>query len=140
MESHNSPISTYTAPTCTLKVSSKTKQLSHSDLQPPQHGGNFVLEIDHPDRGELERTTLQGDLQSLNQLQLVVSNYITDLIAKFPLPNAINAQPLPEAETDTPIDRAVPEARTQSPTSGTNAKFARITQSSVSIRPRQSSD
>ncbi len=105
MESPNSPTSTYTTPTCTLNVSTKAKQLSHLHLQHPANGGNFVLEIDRDERGELERTTLQGDLQALDRLQLVVSNYIADLIAKFPLPTATSllAQPPNEAPK---IDRA----------------------------------
>jgi hypothetical protein len=105
MESPNSPTSTYTTPTCTLNVSTKAKQLSHLHLQQPANGGQFVLEIERDDRGELERTTLRGDLQALDRLQLVVSNYIADLIAKFPLPTA--ASLLEQPPHDGPkIDRA----------------------------------
>ncbi len=122
MESHNSPTSTYTAPTCTLKVSSKAKQLSHLDSQQPPHVGNFVLEIDHPDRGELERTTLQGDLRSLENLQSIVSTYIADLIAKFPIPTTTDshppAQPQHLTEIDPPRDRSVPAQPPTPPTSG----------------------
>jgi hypothetical protein len=122
MESQNSPTSTYTAPTCTLKVSSKAKQLSHLDLQQPPHVGNFVLEIDHPDRGELERTTLQGDLRSLENLQSIVSTYIADLIAKFPIPTPTDnhppVQPQHLTETDPPIERSVPTQPPVPPTSG----------------------
>jgi Domain of unknown function (DUF4335) len=124
MESQNSPTSTYTAPTCTLKVSSKAKQLSHLDLQQPPHVGNFVLEIDHPDRGELERTTLQGDLESLENLQSIVSTYIADLIAKFPIPTTTDSHPpaqpqhLTETIVDPPSDRSVPTQPPVPPTSG----------------------
>ena len=118
MESQNSPTSTYTAPTCTLKVSSKAKQLSHLDLQQPPHVGNFVLEIDHPDRGELERTTLQGDLRSLDNLQEIVSTYIADLIAKFPLPTTTDNHPPAQPQQLTNTDRSMPADRPVPPTSG----------------------
>jgi hypothetical protein len=80
MESHNLTTQTYTAPTCTLQVS---KNQQH-------HPGDFTLQLDHPDRGELDRITLQGQHQQLDLLQQVVSNYITELVAKFPLPNSTN--------------------------------------------------
>ncbi len=118
MELHNSPSNTYTAPTCTLTVSNKAKQLSHSALQQPPQNGDFTLEIDHPDRGEFERTTLHGDLQALDRLQAIVSTYITELIAKFPLPTADRelppVSPSPAPEPIEPTDRLAPE----SPTSG----------------------
>lgn len=117
MESPNSPTSTYTTPTCTLNVSTKAKQLSHLQMQQPARDGNFELEIERDDRGELGRTKLQGDLQALDTLHLVVSNYITDLIAKFPLPNAEpRLEQLPQPK---PIgDRAPTQERPTPPPSG----------------------
>jgi hypothetical protein len=99
MESSNSPTRTYSTPTCTLTVSTKAKQLSHPQVQPPARGGGFVLAIDRDDRGRLERTTLHGELQALDQLQLIVSNYIADLITKFPLP------------TTTPVMKQPPQSK-----------------------------
>jgi hypothetical protein len=120
MESSNSPTNTYTTPTCILNVSTKAKQLSHLQLQHPDPGGNFVLEIERDERGELGRTTLEGDLQALDRLQLVVSNYIADLIAKFPLPTTtpLTEQPPQSPPTDRTVDRAPTPAPPAPPPSG----------------------
>jgi Domain of unknown function (DUF4335) len=116
MESPNSPTSTYTTPTCTLNVSTKAKQLSHLQVQQPARDGDFVLEIDRDDRGELGRTTLQGDLQALDRLQLVVSNYIAEAIAKFPLPTTAPRSPQPPSPPI--VDRAPDRELSAPPPSG----------------------
>ncbi len=72
---------TYTALTCKLIVSTTSNQ------QPPV---DFTLELDRSDCGDSEHITLQGSLLQLNLLQQVVSEYITELVAKFPLPHMSN--------------------------------------------------
>ena len=120
MESSNSPTNTYTTPTCILNVSTKAKQLSHLQLQHPDRGGNFVLEIERDERCELGRMRLEGDLQELDRLQLVVSNYIADLIAKFPLPTTapLSEQPPQVPPTDRIVDRSPSQEPPASPPSG----------------------
>jgi Domain of unknown function (DUF4335) len=76
---------TYTAHTCALIVSSQDQQES-SD----RHPVDFTLHLDDPDRGELDRVTLQGNYQQLDHLQQIVSKYISELVASFPLPNPDN--------------------------------------------------
>ncbi len=110
MEPQNSTTSTYTAPTCTLKVNHKPRPLSHLERQNSVVVSDFELQIDHPDRGELERTTLQGNFQVLDRLQLAVSDYIAEAIAKFPLPTTASdpaASPEPPAPQ---IDPPAPSA------------------------------
>ncbi len=88
MESHNSIARTYTAPTCTLIVSGDGQQ--QSNQQSENNAGDFTLHLDQPDRGELDRITLVGKNQQLERLQQIVSKYISELVAKFPLPTANN--------------------------------------------------
>jgi Domain of unknown function (DUF4335) len=96
MESNHLNTRTYTAPTCELIIATKNKQLSRLDVpserfrQQPQQLNNFdfTLHLDHPDRGELERIVLQGQPQQLDRLQKIVSQYIAELVAKFPVPVA----------------------------------------------------
>jgi Domain of unknown function (DUF4335) len=82
MESDRSTTRTYTALTCKLIVSTVNNHHSPAD---------FTLELDRSDCGESEHITLQGSLLQLNLLQQVVSEYITELVAKFPLPHMGNS-------------------------------------------------
>jgi hypothetical protein len=81
MESDHLTTRTYTALTCKLIVSTINNHLPPAD---------FTLEFDRSDCGDSEHITLQGSLLQLNLLQQVVSEYITELVAKFPLPNMSN--------------------------------------------------
>ena len=92
---------TYTAPTCTLTVSSKEQQrsLAQGQFEPI----DFVLQLDPPDGDELDRTTLSGQPHQLDYLHQIVSQYIKELVAKFPLPNTL-ARTAPAAATPAPID------------------------------------
>ena len=83
MES-NMKTRTYTAHTCALTVSSKEQLDSAIDRQPI----DFTLHLDDPDRDELDPVTLQGGYQQLEHLQQVVNKYVSELVAKFPLPTA----------------------------------------------------
>jgi len=82
MENNLTP-RTYLTPTCTLIVSSQEQQ--RSPVQQPQPT-DFSLHLDSPDGGELDRITLVGQPQQLECLHQIVSQYIADTIAKFPLP------------------------------------------------------
>lgn len=100
MNPHNLTTKTYTAPTCTLIVNLQDKRLSKLGLRQSSTLVDFSLHLDHPDRGELDRLTLQGDGQSLAHLHQAVSQYIAESIAKFPLPKMseppnTSAQPQP---------------------------------------------
>jgi hypothetical protein len=89
MESNNLKTRTYTAPTCTLIVASKDKQQSLLNPRQQTHPVDFILHLDDPDRSELvDCITLQGEPPQLDCLQQVVSKYIAELVAKFPLPTA----------------------------------------------------
>jgi hypothetical protein len=96
MESNHLATRTYTAPTCELIITPKGKQLSRLDVpsekrfrpQQQQHNFDFTLNLDRDDRGELERVVLQGRSQQLERLQQIVSQYIAELVAKFPSPSA----------------------------------------------------
>ena len=76
---------TYTAPTCTLIVSSKQPSRS-GDRQQPQPI-DFILHLDRSDRDELDDITLNGQPQQLDYLRQLVSQYIAALVAKFPISN-----------------------------------------------------
>jgi Domain of unknown function (DUF4335) len=106
MESNHLTTRTYTAPTCTLIVSSKqTQQVRDREHQP--NAVDFVLELEHADRGELDRVTLQGQPQQLDNLHHTVNKYIADLVAKFPLPNE-NHQSSPTSDRLSEHDRSDP--------------------------------
>jgi Domain of unknown function (DUF4335) len=91
MESDRSTTRTYTANTCELIVSGREGRPA-GDRQPDALDPiDFSLHLDR-DEGA-ERLMLQGQPQQLNQLQQVVSSYIADLVAKFPIPVAIDPAP-----------------------------------------------
>ncbi len=96
MESNHLTTRTYTALTCKLIVSttnnpsgigSRRPEAAAMPKQPPV---DFTLQLDRSDSGDSEHITLQGNFPQLNLLQQVVSQYITELVAKFPLPNMNN--------------------------------------------------
>ncbi len=103
MESDRSTTRTYTANTCELIVSGRELKLA-GDRQPEAIDPvDFYLHLDRAEHGE-ERLTLQGQPQQLNHLQQVVSSYIADLVAKFPIPVEI-------ADADgKPFERVPPAA------------------------------
>jgi Domain of unknown function (DUF4335) len=127
MESDSLTNRTYTALTCKLIVSTIGNQSgldlrsgSQLNSQKQHQPIEFTLHLDHPDHGELERITLQGQLPQLDRLQRVVSKYITELVAKFPFPTMNNNNNLesmrsinpnlqpestPELDTDNSISR-----------------------------------
>ncbi|WP_373544983.1 DUF4335 domain-containing protein [Chamaesiphon sp.] len=83
---------TYTAPTCTLIVSSK--QPRSGERQPPQPI-DFILHLDCSDRDKLDDITLNGQPQQLDYLHQLVSQYIAALVAKFPISNPDRSAPAP---------------------------------------------
>jgi Domain of unknown function (DUF4335) len=97
MESDRSTTRTYTANTCELIVSGRKCQPA-GDRQPDAIDPiDFSLHLDRAEGGE-ERLLLQGQPQQLNQLQQVVSSYIAELVAKFPIPVAIDRVPSAAAQ------------------------------------------
>ncbi|WP_373540738.1 DUF4335 domain-containing protein [Chamaesiphon sp.] len=95
---------TYAAPTCTLMVSSK-EQHRAVDRTPI----DFILHLEPLDGAELDRITLSGQPDQLNYLHQIVSQYITELVAKFPLPNTTDRQqpaaaPAPIADAQTGLN------------------------------------
>ena len=95
MESDHLTTRTYTALTCKLIVSTTNDPSGIGSLgsnlaampNNRQTPIDFILELDRSDCGDSEHIVLQGNLLQLNLLQRVVSEYITELVAKFPLPN-----------------------------------------------------
>jgi Domain of unknown function (DUF4335) len=84
MDSNNLTTQTYAALTCKLIVSTAEKQnLGGQHHHTPV---DFILHLDDPDRADLDRITLEGQFHQLDRLQQVISKYITELVAKFPLP------------------------------------------------------
>jgi Domain of unknown function (DUF4335) len=83
---------TYTAPTCTLIVSSK--QPRSGDRQPLQPI-DFILHLDRNDGDNLDDITLNGQPQQLDYLRQLVSQYIAALVAKFPISNSGQSTPAP---------------------------------------------
>lgn len=105
MESTNSTTRTYTAPTCTLLVTTKAPPLPNLTQLRKTPAIDFTLHLDHPEQGESERVTLKGNPQQLDKLQQSVSQYVAELVAKFPLPvtDTHNSTPAPQPPA---IDRA----------------------------------
>ncbi len=93
MESPNLKARTYTAPTCELIVSDRGLHQPGFDASGakirklPAHLDKFTLHLEQNDLGEQDRVILQGHPQQLAQLQQVVSKYVAELVAKFPLQN-----------------------------------------------------
>lgn len=116
MEFNNLTTRTYTALTCKLIVSTKKTPASRSPRENQSPPVDFTLHLDHPERGESERITLQGQFQQLNRLQQVVSKYITELVAKFPFPNMndhTTAESSRSTTTEQNQDLSTPELDTE---------------------------
>ncbi len=96
MESNHLTTRTYTAPTCTLIVSSKEVRSVRTQAQQPQPV-DFILELERSDLGEIDRVTLQGQPNQLDSLQQTLNRYITELVAKFP-------RPIAQMHSETPAD------------------------------------
>jgi Domain of unknown function (DUF4335) len=110
MESNHLTTRTYTALTCKLIVSttnnpsgigSRRPEAAAMPKQPPV---DFTLQLDRSDSGDSEHITLQGNFPQLNLLQQVVSQYIAELVAKFPLPD-MNNNSTSESNLSATIDR-----------------------------------
>jgi Domain of unknown function (DUF4335) len=119
MESDSLTNRTYTALTCKLIVS-KDKQSSGLDLRSGSKLNSqkqhlpvyFTLHLDHPDHGESERITLNGQFHQLDRLQQVVSKYITELVAKFPFPTMNNnsaSESMRSINTNHQLDMSTPD-------------------------------
>ena len=102
MENNSTP-RTYTTPTCTLIVSREQQQ------SPARQPTDFSLHLDSPDGGELDRITLAGQPQQLDDLHQIVSQYIAETIAKFPRTIHANIPPAPSEPARIEIDRSTPE-------------------------------
>jgi hypothetical protein len=99
---------TYTADTCELIVSRQdTKPPANSPHQ-SAHPVDFTLHLDRSELGEGDRVTLQGQPRQLEYLHQIVSNYVAELVAKFPLP-ATHPPQSPSPATELPqIDPVEP--------------------------------
>jgi Domain of unknown function (DUF4335) len=110
MESNNLTTRTYTAPTCSLVVTTKAPLLPNlTQLKKPQ-AVDFSLHLGNPEQAEAERLVLKGDPLQLSKLQQSVSKYVADLVAKFPNPTTDShnptAQPAnPASSTEQIVDR-----------------------------------
>jgi Domain of unknown function (DUF4335) len=122
MESNHLTTRTYTAPTCTLIVSSKEVQrLRNSELLATPV--DFILELDRSELGDLDRVTLQGQPQQLDTLHQVITRYIAELVAKFPLPiaerhNLVVDEAEPSPEHPAPSSQLDPRDDNRSSRSG----------------------
>ncbi len=91
---------TYTAPTCTLIISSKEQRSRDRQQFEPI---DFMLHLDPPDGDELDRVTLSGQPHQLDYLHQIVSQYIAELVAHFPLATPAD-RPVPPSAAPAPID------------------------------------
>jgi Domain of unknown function (DUF4335) len=105
MESDRSTTRTYTANTCELIVSGQELKLTGDRQVAAIEPVDFRLHLDRSEGSGLDRLTLQGQPQQLNQLQQVVSSYIAELVAKFPIPVAIAGAAAREPEVSSSIER-----------------------------------
>jgi hypothetical protein len=117
MESNNLTTRTYTTPTCTLIVANQEQQSAPFKGQARNNNPvDFIIHLEDPDLAE-DAVTLQGKPQQLDHLQQIVSKYVAELVAKFPLPaNALmTSAPDPEPQSD-PVPPVTPDV--DSPRSG----------------------
>lgn len=120
MESNHLTTRTYTALTCKLVVSTSGSlqpgtEFVGQDQSPshqPQAPVDFTLELDRSESGQSEHITLQGNLLQLDLLQQVVSKYITELVAKFPLPD-LNSHSTSDPTAMINRDSSTPEIDTE---------------------------
>jgi Domain of unknown function (DUF4335) len=108
MESNHLTTRTYTAPTCTLIVSSKEVQPARTQAQQPSPV-DFILELERSDLGEIDRVTLQGQPSQLDSLQQSVNKYIAALVAKFPHPIAQIEDRAPADTSSEPLAETPPQ-------------------------------
>jgi hypothetical protein len=114
MESNNLTTRTYTALTCELIVAKQDNQQFglasrlKSQQQDRHHPVDFILHLNDPDREELDPIAIEGQFHQLDLLQQVVNQYITELIAKFPLPTMNNSTS--DHSRSTTADRDRPES------------------------------
>lgn len=114
MESNNLTTRTYTTLTCELIVANQDKKpfglesRLKSQPQNRHHPVDFILHLTDPDREELDPITLEGQFRQIDLLQQVVNQYITELIAKFPLPTMNNSTS--DYSRSTTADRDRPES------------------------------
>ncbi len=112
MESTNFTPRTYTAQSCTLTVTTKAllPQLAQLDRHPM---GDFTLQIERAEHGEVGSIVLNGQLEQLHKLHQSVSKYVSQLVAEFPGTgdNADRhlAEPV-EIPSTTVVDRLYPES------------------------------
>jgi Domain of unknown function (DUF4335) len=110
MESTNLTTRTYTAPTCSLVVTTKAPLLPNLiQLNKPQ-AVDFTLHLGHPEQAESERLVLKGDPLQLTKLHQSVSKYVADLVAKFPIPTTDSHNPAaapanPSGSSEQSVDR-----------------------------------
>jgi Domain of unknown function (DUF4335) len=86
MESNHLTTRTYTAHTCELIVSTQSERQLGSGSGQSSRPVDFTLHLDRSELGELDRVTIQGQPPQLEYLHQIVSKYIVELVAKFPLP------------------------------------------------------
>jgi Domain of unknown function (DUF4335) len=106
MASNNSTTRTYTAPTCALILGDRDKQLASSSQSDRLSSADFTLHLDDPDRGKSECITLQGQFHQLDRLQQVTSEYIAELVTKFPLPTIDDRAPVFKESQSPSTDRS----------------------------------
>jgi Domain of unknown function (DUF4335) len=106
MASNNSTTRTYTAPTCTLILGDQDKQLASSSQSDRLSSADFTLHLDDPDQGKSECITLQGQFHQLDRLQQVTSEYIAELVARFPLPTIDDRAPVFKESQSPSTDRS----------------------------------
>jgi hypothetical protein len=109
MAANNSNTRTYMAPTCALILGHQDKQANSSRSNRP-NSADFTLNLDDPDQGNSECITLQGHFQQLDRLQQITSQYIAELVAKFPLPTIHQHNPeLTEPQSATSVSHLEPD-------------------------------
>lgn len=120
MESDNLTTRTYATPTCTLIVANQAQQSLTPFAAARTNPVDFILHLEDPDRDGSEAITLQGKPQQLDHLQQVVSNYVAELIAKFPLPTGtdrLTSLPTRSPQSDT-VPQPLNHPDSESPRSG----------------------
>ncbi len=108
MESNHLTTRTYTAHTCELLVSRQAAKPPANSPQQSAHPVDFTLHLDRSELGESDRVTLQGQPRQLDYLHQIVSNYIAELVANFPLPSPHPPQPPSPATGSPQIDPVEP--------------------------------
>ncbi len=112
MESTNLTTRTYTAPTCSLVVTTKAPLLPNLTQLKKPHAVDFTLHLGYPEQAESDRLVLKGDPLQLSKLQQSVSKYVADLVAKFPIPTTDSHNPSaqtanPSGSTEQNVNRQI---------------------------------